>query len=394
MKLIRKKFQNLQSLTILISLLALIVVFSPVRAQDYYYPPKGEWERKSPLSEGIDTEKLNAAVEFAKENEYSGSRDLRIAILKSFAYEPFHEIVGAVKERGGPAGIILKNGYIVAEWGDPGRVDMTFSVTKSYLSTVAGLAVDQGMISDVNDKAAEYVWDGTFMGEHNAKITWKHLLNQSSDWSGSLFGMYDWADRPPAEGGIDDWRNRTLNEPGTFYKYNDVRVNVLAYSLLQVWRKPLPVVLKEHVMDPIDASSTWRWFGYETSWVNMDGVKVQSVSGGGHSGGGVFINSYDHARFGLLFLSEGRWADKQIISENWINKATRPSDANESYGFLWWLNKGDRQVDGVPETVFYASGFGGNYIIIDPEHDLVIVARWLEPAKRPEFLKLVLDSMK
>ncbi|MFC2116259.1 serine hydrolase domain-containing protein [Bacteroidota bacterium] len=375
-------------------ILFLTILNNPVWAQDYYYPPKGEWEIKTAQSMGIDKDKLDAAVQFAQDNEYSGSRDLRLAIIEGFKREPYHELAGPVKKRGGPAGLILKNGYIVAEWGDPDRIDMTFSVTKSYLSTIAGLALDSGMISSVDDKVGDYVWDGTFDGEHNAKITWEHLLNQSSDWSGSLFGMYDWADRPPADGGIDEWKSRSLHEPGSHYKYNDVRVNVLAYSLLQVWRKPLPSVLKEYVMDPIDASSTWRWFGYESSWINIDGTKVQSVSGGGHSGGGLFINTYDHARFGLLFLGNGTWKGEQIISEEWIDQAIQPSPANDSYGYLWWLNKGDRHVEAVPESVFYASGFGGNYIIIDREHDLVIVARWLEPAKRPEFLQKVIGSLK
>ena len=179
--------------------------------------------------------------------------------------------------------MILKDGFVVSYWGDTKRVDMTFSVTKSYLSTVAGLAVDQRLFLP-SEKVANYVWDSTFDGEHNQKIKWKDLLNQSSDWSGNLWGGYDWADRPPKTGGIDDWKYRKLNPPGTFYKYNDVRVNVLAYSLLNVWRKSLPQVLKEKVMDPIGASSTWRWYGYENSWVNIDGNWVQSVSGGGHSG--------------------------------------------------------------------------------------------------------------
>ncbi len=163
---------------------------------------------------------------------------------------------------------------------------MTFSVTKSFLSATAGLAIDDRLIKNVRDRVSDYVWDNTFKGQHNSKITWDHLLDQSSDWSGTLFGLHDWADRPPKEGGIDDWKARKLNEPGTVYKYNDVRVNVLAYSLLQVWRKPLPMVLKERIMDPIGASTTWRWFGYENSFVNVDGVMMQSVSGGGHHGGG------------------------------------------------------------------------------------------------------------
>ncbi len=377
----------------LIILSHLLIPFR-VHSQEFYYPKPGEeWTTKAPVEFGINEEKLKDAIAFVEANEYSGSRDLRIAILEAFAQEPYHKIVGPTKERGGPAGIILRNGYKIAEWGDVKRVDMTFSVTKSYLSTIAGLAIDRGLILDVHDPVVNYVWDGTFEGSHNKMITWDHLLNQSSDWSGSLFGMYDWADRPPQEGGVDEWKSRDLKEPGTFFKYNDVRVNVLSYSLLQLWRKPLPQILKDKIMDPIGASTTWRWYGYENSWVNVDGTKVQSVSGGGHSGGGIFINTEDHARFGLLFLSKGKWEGEQLISEQWIKDVQAPSIANESYGYMWWLNKGERKWQDVSEKIYYAAGFGGNYIIIDQENDLVIVTRWLEPSKIGEFVKKVADSI-
>lgn len=396
----KKNFTNSCQLTRKIAFLFIIYglwltpVFSK-QDREVYYPGKcNEWVKKAPKDVGINASKLEKAVEFAGANEYSGSVDLRVAILKAFRHEPYIHIVGPTKKRGGPAGMILKKGYIVAQWGDIKRVDMTFSVTKSYLSTVAGLAVDAGLIHDVHDKVKDYVWDGTFEGKHNGSINWEHLLTQSSDWSGSLFGKKDWADRPPGDGGIDDWKSRELHTPGTVFKYNDVRVNVLAYALLQVWRKPLPVVLKEKIMDPIGASTTWRWFGYSTSWVNVDGTKVQSVSGGGHSGGGIFINTLDQARFGLLFLRNGNWKGKQLISKQWINRARESSDANVSYGYMWWLNKGNRKMAGVGESVFSAAGFGGNYIVVDQEHDLLIVTRWLEPKKLGKFLKLVMDSVK
>ncbi len=371
-----------------------LMILPEVSSQDYYYPDRGrEWKSRTPEEIGINGEELEKAIVFAESNEYSGSRDLRIAILNAFEHEPYHCIAGPTKERGGPAGMILIDGYKIAQWGDVKRVDMTFSVTKSYLSTIAGLAIDKGLILDVHEPVINYVWDGTFEGEHNKAITWDHLLNQSSDWSGALFGMFDWADRPPDEGGIDEWKTRTLYKPGTFFKYNDVRVNVLSYSLLQVWRKPLPYVLKSKIMDPIGASTTWRWFGYENSWVNVDGSRVQSVSGGGHSGGGLFINTEDHARFGLLFLSDGKWNGIQLISEAWIKSVQNPSDANESYGYMWWLNRGPRKWEGVSEEVYYAAGFGGNYIVIDKEHDLVIVTRWLEPSKIGELVKKVIDAV-
>lgn len=359
--------------------------------ESYFFPDKNEtWKEKSPLVYKINASSLNEAVAFAEANEYKGSRDLRIAILKGFEREPFHQILGPTKKRGGPAGMILKSGYVIAKWGDTRRVDMTFSVTKSFLSTVAGLAYDSKLIADVNDKVADYIWDGTFNGNHNQKITWKHLLQQNSDWSGELWGGKDWADRPPREGALDDWKFRKLNEPGSIMEYNDVRVNVLAYSLTHVWRKPLPQVLKEHIMDPIGASTTWRWHGYENAWAEIDGLQMKSVTGGGHSGAGLFISTEDMARFGMLILNDGKWKTKQLLSKEWLNKAITPSIPNMNYGYMWWLNKkGRRHWQGASENVFYAAGFGGNFIIIDKEQDLVIVTRWLEPSKIGDFVQKV-----
>ena len=376
-----------------IKFLFVILLCSPsLVAQDNYYFPErnAKWLEKPSKDFKIDTDKLGEALEFAQNNEYSGSKDLRIAILQGFEREPFHEILGPTKKRGGPAGMILKNGYLIAKWGETKRVDMTFSVTKSFLSTVAGLAMDKGLIADTNDKVGQYIWDGTFGGEHNAKITWEHLLQQNSDWSGELWGGKDWADRPPTEGGLDDWKSRTPNEPGTVMEYNDVRVNVLAYSLTHVWRKPLPTVLKENIMDKIGASTTWRWHGYEHAWTEIDGLQMKSVTGGGHSGAGLFINTEDMARFGLLFLNEGKWKSEQLISESWIKKAIASSTPNVNYGYMWWLNKkGDRHWEGLSESLYYAAGFGGNFIVIDRENGLVVVTRWLEPDKIGEFMTLV-----
>ena len=367
---------------------------SQSQSQQLYYPPQGDsWEERSSNELGFDAAALDEAVQFAIENENSVDRDLRIAILEAFSREPYHEIGGPVKERGGPAGMIIKDGYIAASWGDLDRVDMTFSVTKSYLSTVAGLAVDRNLIQSVDERVNQYVWDRTFDGDHNSRITWEHLLNQSSDWYGTLFGIEDWGDRPPRGSGIDEMRFRELHEPGTHFKYNDVRVNLLAYSLLQVWREPLPVVLRNEIMDPIGASTTWRWYGYDQSWTEIDGMKVQSVSGGGHNGGGMFINTLDQARFGLLFARNGQWDGEQLISEAWINAARAPSDPNADYGYMWWTLKGDADWGEVPDHLYYAAGFGGNYIVVDDENDLVIVTRWLDSSQLGDFVEQVYSAV-
>ena len=374
-----------------VSLLSLFFLFIAAHAQQVYFPD-AEWQTKKPEDLKMNKKLLDSAVTLALKSENKAERDLRIANMKSYANEPGYKIIGPMKQRSGPAGVVIKNGYIVAQWGDVNRVDMTFSATKSYLSTIAGLAVDNGLIKNVTDKVNSYVWDENFEGEHNSKITWDNLLTQSSDWSGSLFGLQDWADRPPKEGGIDDWKNRKLVEPGTVFEYNDVRVNLLSYSLLQVWRKPLPVVLKEKIMDPIGASTTWRWYGYENSYVNMDGLMMQSVSGGGHHGGGIFINTFDHARFGLLFLRNGKWKDKQLISEKWVNAVQQSSVPNKNYGYMWWINA-DKKWKDVSSKVYSAQGFGGNYIIVDNEHDLVVVARWMDDSKVGDVLSLIIKSI-
>ena len=360
-------------------------------AQDIYFPPAGNWESKNASTYDLN---LEQAINFAVSNEYKESRDLRQAILKGFQNEPFHEILGPTKRRGGPAGMILKNGFVIASWGDVKRVDMTFSVTKSFLSTTALIARDQNLIASFNDTLTHYLWDNTFEGKHNSKITWKHLLQQNSDWSGKLWGSFDWADRPDQEKGIDDWRSRELHEPGTHFKYNDVRVNVLSYALLNVFRKPIPQVLKSEIMGPINASNSWRWFGYENSWTTIDGLQMQSVSGGGHSGGGMFINTEDMARFGLLFMNKGNWKGKQILSENLIEEAIQPSISNSNYGYMWWLNsEGDRNMENIDPEIFYAAGFGGNFIVVDQKKNMVIVTRWLEPSKFEEFLELIYKNL-
>jgi hypothetical protein len=125
---------------------------------------------------------------------------MRQALLDYYATrEPGYRILGPVVARDQASGLIVRGGRIVAEWGDIDRVDMTFSVAKSYLSTVAGLAVEDGAIASVDDRVAPYMPGPWFEGDHNGPITWKHLLQQTSDWSGTLWDVHDWADRPEGD---------------------------------------------------------------------------------------------------------------------------------------------------------------------------------------------------
>jgi len=94
----------------------------------------------------------------------------------------------------------------------------------------------------------------------------------------------------------------------------------------RVFGKGLPGVLKENIMDKIGASNEWKWQGYgPTSTVEINGKPIESVSGGTRWDGGLWINSQDLARFGLLILNKGNWDGKQVVSDKWIQHATTPS---------------------------------------------------------------------
>jgi len=285
---------------------------------------------------------------------------------------------------------------------------MTHSVTKSFLSTTVGLAVQKGLIKNVNDKVADYIdavdWHiygieqpavkeiiRPFTSTHNKKIDWESMLRQTSDWEGTLWTKPDWADRPDRDS--TKWHNRIRNEPGAVFEYNDVRVNAMALAATWVWKKPLPDVLKEYIMKPIGASETWRWFGYNTSWVMVDKKLIQSVSGGGHWGGGMFINAYDMARFGLLTLHKGNWNGKQLLAEKWIQQATTPTPANPSYGYMnYFLNKDKKYIPAAPATAFVHVGNGTNIVYVDPENDIIMVLRWIENNAVKEVVKRVLEA--
>jgi CubicO group peptidase (beta-lactamase class C family) len=364
-------------------------------AQGYYPGPHDDWQRKTPAEAGFDPGRLAEAISTAKAHESKAPRDLKLSHDFSFGREMYGEALGPFRPRGEMTGIILRGGYLVAEWGEPERVDMTFSVAKSFVSTTVGLAVKQGLIRSIHDPVNKYITTGEFDGPMNSKITWDHLLRQTSDWEGTLWGKPDWADRPPAGKAVAEYRVRKHNEPGTSYKYNDVRVNLLALSALQVWRRPLPQVLKERIMDPIGASNTWRWLGYENSWVNVYGVMVQSVAGGSHWGGGMWISARDQARFGLLTLRNGKWNGKQLMEESWIREARTPTKVQPTYGFMnWYLNTDRKLWPSAPATAFAHVGNGTNIIYCDAEHDLVVVLRWIEGDGIDRFLQQLFAAMK
>jgi CubicO group peptidase (beta-lactamase class C family) len=366
---------------------ALLPAADRAPAQKAYFPPRGDrWERRAPEQVGMDAARLQQAVDFAKANETDFPRDF------STQEKIFGRRLGPLpKERAATNGMVIRHGYIVAEFGETKHPDPTYSVAKSFLSTLLGVALDRDLVKSVDDPVGKYVREGGYESPHNAKVTWKHHAQQNSEWEGEMWGKpHDFVGE--VEFGQGKRQPRALREPGSYYEYNDVRINRFSLSLLRVFKRPLPDVLKREVMDPIGASSTWKWVPYSNAYVEIGGKRMGSVSGGTRWGGGLWISARDEARFGLLFLNRGKWHGKQVTSESWVRDAITPSPTNPDYGYLWWLNARGTQWPGTPKSSFAAVGHGGNTVWIDPDHDLVVVWRW-HKGNGAEFFRRVVESV-
>ena len=368
-----------------------------------YTPPANgaAWERVAPAAAGFDAAKLAEAVAFAEAHESKWLRDIRTQLeTGTFEPPPDNFLFGPVATRGGPNGIVLRGGKVVASWGDTRQVDMTFSVAKSYLSILAGIAVADGLIGDLDEPVGRSVDDGGFEGAHNGAITWRHLLQQTSEWEGTLFGKADQVDRNRALAtefnGRPNARKgdaRPLAAPGSYWEYNDVRVNRLSLALLRRFGRALPEVFAERVMGPIGGSDAWRWTGYSNSFVLAGGQNVRSVSGGGHWGGGVFMHAEDQARIGLMMSRRGAWGGRRIVSEAWVRESLVPCPIKPDYGFLWWLNTGRTPKPSAPADSFWATGAGGNFTWVDPTNDIVAVLRWIDAGQLDAWTGKVLGAL-
>jgi CubicO group peptidase (beta-lactamase class C family) len=348
-----------------------------------YFPPRGDWARCEPTCR-MDAAAVAEAVREVQKNENPLPRDQAVAWAQTFgSREPyFGGLLGPMAVRGPMTGVVIHRGKVQAAFGEPERVDMSHSITKSFLSAVVGLAVQDGRIASVDEPVVRSmpreVQEAYFNTPKNAAITWKHLLQQTSDWEGTLWGRPDWADRPVGAT-PDDWPKVPRVPAGTVHEYNDVRINLLALAALQVLRRPLPEVLRERLMEPMHASPNWRWHGYTNSWVDLDGQRMQSVSGGGHWGGGLFLSAWDMARFGHLQLHQGRWAGRQLLDPAWLRAAATPSGPSPAVGYAnFYLNTDRKALPSAPASAVIHRGNGQNVIYVDRENDLVVVLRWVK----------------
>jgi len=309
---------------------------------------------------------------------------------------PHNRLLGPVFPRGKTSGIIDLGGKRVCSWGDTGRADMTFSVTKTYLALVAGKAFELGLIPDLDQTVLETLQKSGspqlgFEADQNASITWRHMLQFTSEWEGSCFGVPDQVDHYRVVGLQQDaepvnrkGEKRRLQTPGTYWEYNDVRINQFSRALLHLFKKPLPDVLDDTVMQPLklqrmaNQEHGWHWHGYDNSWVSLDGKQMQSVPGGGHWGGGMVISAHDQLLLGQLMLNNGNANGKQILPAEWIEQMRTPCDIAPWYGFFTWLNTNQVVSRAVPAESYFAMGIGGQLVWHDPTRNIAAVLRWID----------------
>ncbi|HET7697194.1 MAG TPA: serine hydrolase [Vicinamibacterales bacterium] len=364
------RFSAVTGTTIALFLLLVFPGAGRATQSAHYFPPAGTWAGKTPAELGLDPARLTEAIAYATSHETNRPVDL------SDQEKIFGSLLGSMPtRRAATNGVIIYKGFVAAEFGDTTWVDPTYSVAKSMLSSVAAIAVRDGRIASLDAPVGASIKDGGYDSPQNAPITWKMHLHQESEWEGSMWGKaHDFVGA--AAFGDGQRKPRPLDKPGTRYEYNDVRINRFALSLLRTFAKPVPEVFRDEIMDPIGGSNAWKWIPYHNSYVEIDGRRMPSVSGGTRWGGGMWIDSWDMARFGYLWLRGGKWGDRQILPPAYVKAALTPSAHGPDYGYLWWLNTQGKNYPGLPATVYGARGAGSNTILISPEHDLVVVWRW------------------
>jgi CubicO group peptidase (beta-lactamase class C family) len=297
--------------------------------------PGADWTVEDPEDHGMDPEVLEGAREYA------------------FA-----------EGRNTQGVVVVRDGVIVAEWyadgAGPDSWAASWSVAKSFTSALVGIAVEEGAIPGVDEPMTRWYpeWEGT----PAADMTLEDVLQMSS----GLAWTEDYS--PESATGSDIIRMVVGErdhlayaasvppevEPGTRWSYSSGDTMLLSGVLEQATGMPVHEYAEEKLFEPlgIDQVDWWRDAeGHTLTYCCLD------------------MPSRDFARLGLLYLREGRWGDEQVVPEEWVEASLTPAPTSDGYGYQWWLGG----IEGLPEDTFSARGHDGQYIIVVPSLDLVVV---------------------
>jgi CubicO group peptidase (beta-lactamase class C family) len=301
-----------------------IILAAPQTAGAAAWPGK-EWATATPESRGMSAAALDEAAAYSQ-------------------------------RYGGASGCVIRHGYLVKEWGPTTALADIKSATKgAFGATALGLAVDEGLVG-LDDRART----------HSPGLGGDRPQNRP-DWLGEVTIRQ----LATMTAGFDDSRPAKLvNRPGTAGIYSNDTANMLADLLTRKFGEDLESVLRRKVMDPIGVSpSEWRWRDNQYRPKLIDGVKTREFASG------VTITHRALARVGYLYLREGRWDGRAILSPEFIREATRPTDLPAPYpyyGFYWGSNAKGGLLD-MPRDAYWALGLGESILVVCPSLDVVAV---------------------
>jgi len=295
---------------------------------------------------------------------------------------------------------IIKNGYIVAEAYLGGfRKDAkhdSASVAKSFTSALVGIAIDKGLIPGVDEKLCEYFdqWDCDDGDDVRSKMTIRHALTLTTglkweeDWSTFDATTNDALKMIFSRKYLGYVLNREgVHEPGEVFTYSTGDPMLMSGVIAEAAGMSVLEFAKKNLFEHIGISSV-RWDSDSQGYTPTFGMMRLTVR--------------DYAKFGYLYLNKGKWEDKQIVPEEWVAASTRTDPSvkvRNDYGYLWHINlksKWNAQDSNIPADTYMAAGVRGQYIIIIPSKDLVLVKVANERGRGPslvKFLTLVLDSI-
>lgn len=258
--------------------------------------------------------------------------------------------------------MIIHQDKVLYHWGDIYRKFFLHSCRKSLLSALYGPAVQAGQI-DLDATMADLGIDDypPSLTELEKTATVRMLLKARS-------GVYHEA-AAESQGMRNARPERHSHAPGTFWYYNNWDFNVLGTIYREQTEFDINAAFKEKIADPIGMED----FTLDDSWYQYEHYSM-------HPAYPFQMTAKDMARFGLLMLNRGEWNGQQIIPEDWVEESTTSYSAAGSaggYGYMWWVAVGGQHVPTVtlPDGSYSARGYGGHYVLVIPEYDLVIVHR-------------------
>jgi len=318
--------------------------------------------------------------------EYYPSSQWEIREAVGYSPEKLKKAEKYFDNSGATAVMVIQDGYIIAEWGDTLRRANCYSVRKSFLSALYGIYTNKGKI-DISKSLLELGIDD------KKKLTSTEKKAKISDLLKARSGVY----HPAAyeTKGMKKRRPRRGSHfPGTFYYYNNWDFNTLGTIFEQETKETIFKAFKKNIADPIGMN-------FKIS----DGKYVKSKVSK-HAAYPFWMSARDRARFGLLYLRNGKWKNKQIIPTSWIAESITPYSQVQKgvgYGYMWWVSTGKWHLGNkIKGKAYSARGYWGQYIVILPDYNLVVVqvsdkslgAKNVKGKSFNKLLKLILAAKK